>query len=105
MPKITKHGGVTEEPPVQIRRAMLGGEPKSVGSNSRTSPEKEQTTPDNETASLQPPVPTMANRSSKQKTEASSVHSTGGGTRETRPPRSGKQARAHTVTDEDDFEF
>lgn len=86
-------------PPVKIQRAMLGGEPESVGNpsseSSENAPQSNQTEEDN----LPSPAQTTDNPSNRteEKPEDSTVDTTGGGGHKTTRRPSAKKSSGTTA--------
>lgn len=107
----TEHELNDPSPPVVVRRAMLGGDPKSVGTDSSESLNRETQSDKSENQDLPSPAQTTENRSGQTEQESdSSARSTGGGGRKTTPQRSGKRApvtrraSSRAVDEDDDFD-
>lgn len=115
MAKSTKHSGpsFTEdelsdvERPYVIKRAMLGGEGPSVGSNSEASTESESDPKSLPNRSPQQPAQTTENPFSQTVPGDSAVRMTDGDTRETEQQQSdkrGKKSRARKLTTTKDID-
>ncbi len=108
MAKITVHGGATHasEPPVRIRRAMLGGESKSAGNSSEKSIKSKETSGETSEVSPRLPAPTTDNHSKPENSPApSTAHTTGGSGQKTAKTAKKKQKKAASVKAIDDDEF
>lgn len=93
----TEHELADPNPPVVVQRAMLGGEPKSVGTDSSQSSGDEPQSSNTTNPSPQEPAQTTENPSDQTATVDSDVHSTDGVGQATRQPRSGKRRTTPTA--------
>lgn len=113
MAKTTVHGGASDATdPVsspRIRRAVLGGEQKSVGMDSSVSSEKTSRESNKQTASPQDPAPTTESPlEADQETPSIAPSTDTSGLKETQQP-SGRRAAKKTTksrsnVDENEFE-
>lgn len=98
MAKITVHGGATHasEPPVRIRRAMLGGESKSAGNSSEKSIKSKETSGETSDQSPQLPAPMTENLSNQEQPPDNSTARLTGGHGQT--TKSGKKKAKKATT-------